>query len=78
MYNATIDQRGSFSVAVALRERTTGFGMGTGNVELDCAIHPCRLVVNVNRVRSYGFGFQFGDDGAAQFDGERRNDRESS
>lgn len=77
MYNATIDPGGSFSVAVALRERTTGFAMGTGNVEIDCATHPCRLVVNVNRVRSYGFDFQFGDDGVAQFDGERRNVRES-
>ena len=72
MYNATVDDGGSFSVAVALRKRTTGFRSVTSNVELECADQPCRVVVNVNQVRSYAFWFQFGDDGIAEFDGPSR------
>jgi len=72
MYNATIDDGGSFSVAVALRKRTTGFRSATGNVELGCVDQPCNVVVNVNQVRSYTFRFQFGDDGIAEFDGPSR------
>ena len=67
MYNATIDDSGSFSVAVTLRKRATGF-RATGNVEFECVDQPCRLVVSVNQVRSYAFWFQFGDNGIAEID----------